>query len=367
MKTLAETHLPSIRKHLGLFLATLVCVVAFVFASPAVPAKDKSQQRAAARALIQKAVDISDLRAPGSPPFELRGTITIPLKAGQSATGSYLLDWVSPDRWREEIHVANYSRIRVGGAGKYWQLRSLDYELIPFFEFSGSFDVARRLRYELAGSDWSAGSKARVSISYSKINKRRAACVLIDENFDKREFCFDSVGGMIIRDSSRQDVIDQSGVEPGDATTYSGFATFGGKLVPGKMEIGNDSGGVLSFMLSSIGPLGTVGASLFSPPQNADIWPSCDDPSALTPPKLLHHVTPEFNRFKAAGSVVAYILVGTDGAVHSPKILAASFAGDVDATLKALKTWKYQPATCRGVPEPQETTISFNFTNGLRQ
>jgi hypothetical protein len=103
-------------------------------------AKNQAQERAEAVALIDKALSASDLRALGSPPFQLRGTLAVPLSKGKSATGTCILDWASPDRWREEIHVANYSRIRAGGAGKYRQLRSLNYELTPFDDFSASFD-----------------------------------------------------------------------------------------------------------------------------------------------------------------------------------------------------------------------------------
>lgn len=83
---------------MALCVAMLACLTGFLFTSPVLIATNKSQQRAEARALIQRALDISDFRGPGSPPFELRGTITIPLKDGKSATGTYRLDWVSPDR-----------------------------------------------------------------------------------------------------------------------------------------------------------------------------------------------------------------------------------------------------------------------------
>ena len=348
MKTPAGTQSRFVGKHLT--LAALACVAALVLSSPTVLAKDKSQQRAEARALIQKALDVSDFRAPGSPAFELRGTITIPLKAGQSATGSYLLDWASPDRWREEIHVANYSRIRVGGAGKYWQQRSINYELIPFDSLSHALGYAQMLRSLLADLDASTGSESGISLKAEKIAGREVNCASTHHKSGDAKFCFDfSTGALIL-----------TGGKYAGLTSYTGFVDFHGKVLPGIIEVMDGKRLVVSLHLDRVAPISNVDAALFAPLENASVWLTCDTP---VEPKLIHQAYPDFRRPGISGTVVAYLVVGTDGAAHDAKILAASYQQDADATLGALTNWRFQPQTCHGVPQPREEIITLTYEN----
>jgi TonB family protein len=83
----------------------------------------------------------------------------------------------------------------------------------------------------------------------------------------------------------------------------------------------------------------------------------CEDtrpPQALTTPDPL---------VVAAGTgqmVKVSFIVGTDGRVHSPLILqSAGPAGDRNI-LRTVRTWRYRPATCNGVPTEAEGKIEFS-------
>jgi len=83
----------------------------------------------------------------------------------------------------------------------------------------------------------------------------------------------------------------------------------------------------------------------------------CEDtqlPQALTTPDPL---------LVAAGTgsmVKVSFIVGTDGRVHSPLILqSAGQAGDRNI-LRTVRTWRYRPATCNGVPTEAEGKIEFS-------
>jgi TonB family protein len=52
-------------------------------------------------------------------------------------------------------------------------------------------------------------------------------------------------------------------------------------------------------------------------------------------------------------------IIGTDGRVHSPLILESAGAGD-RTVLRTVRTWKYRPATCNGVPTETEGKIEFS-------
>src|SRR5277367_5664790 len=98
--------------------------------------------------LLQKAADSEDLRSPGSPPFQLNANLLFTDPYGKKVPGTYVLLWMSPDQWREEIRIDSYTRIRFGGPGKYWQQRSIDFELPHVFELTRMLDTASILRRE---------------------------------------------------------------------------------------------------------------------------------------------------------------------------------------------------------------------------
>jgi TonB family protein len=53
-------------------------------------------------------------------------------------------------------------------------------------------------------------------------------------------------------------------------------------------------------------------------------------------------------------------IIGADGRVHSPLILqSAGPAGDRNV-LRTVRTWRYRPATCNGVPTEAEGRIEFS-------
>jgi TonB family protein len=85
--------------------------------------------------------------------------------------------------------------------------------------------------------------------------------------------------------------------------------------------------------------------------------PACEDvqaPQALTTPDPLF--TTQVNGRKVKVSFI----IGTDGRVHSPLILeSAGVAGD-RRVLQTVRSWRYRPATCNGVPTETEGKIEFS-------
>jgi TonB family protein len=91
-------------------------------------------------------------------------------------------------------------------------------------------------------------------------------------------------------------------------------------------------------------------AHISSRPGCADVQP----PEALTTPDPL--LTPAANGQKVRVSFI----IGTDGRVHSPLILqSAGLSGDRHV-LQTVRTWRYRPATCNGVPTEIEGKIEFS-------
>lgn len=83
----------------------------------------------------------------------------------------------------------------------------------------------------------------------------------------------------------------------------------------------------------------------------------CEDtqpPEALTTPDPL--LVPSGVGLKVKVSFI----IGSDGRVHSPLILqSAGPVGDRNV-LRTVRTWRYRPATCNGVPTEAEGKIEFS-------
>ena len=84
--------------------------------------------------------------------------------------------------------------------------------------------------------------------------------------------------------------------------------------------------------------------------------PRCEDtqpPEALTTPDPLF--TPAVH-----GKVKVSFIIGTDGRVHSPLILESAGAAGDHHVLRMVRTWRYRPATCNGVPTETEGKVEFS-------
>lgn len=83
----------------------------------------------------------------------------------------------------------------------------------------------------------------------------------------------------------------------------------------------------------------------------------CEDtrpPQALTTPDPL--LVPAGTELKVKVSFI----VGTDGKVHSPLILQSAGPQGDRNILRTVRTWRYRPATCNGVPTEAEGKIEFS-------
>lgn len=303
-------------------------------------------KNAEADALIEKALALSDVRAPGSPPFELRGTISIPTDKGATAEGTYVLTWATPDQWREEIHFSNYSRVRVGGKSQYWQVRSIDYELLPIYDFWTAFNFADALRDALQV----APGEAKFAIKKRKVDGNSAQCA----GRGDEQFCFDAGGGFLEREEKALVGIDQ--------VRFSSFTSFGGKLFPGTIQLQARGGPNVQFRLGSILPLGKVDSGMFSPPSDSIAWANCTGAGRR---KLVHDQAPYYpdglRRSGVSGSVSVYAVIGTDGVLHNMRVLKASNEGFVPSALGAFSGWRYAPETCSGTPQQAETVVSIFY------
>src|SRR5882672_3721376 len=81
---------------------------------------------------------------------------------------------------------------------------------------------------------------------------------------------------------------------------------------------------------------------------------------ATHPPEALATPSPLLDSPKENAKIKVSFIIGTDGRVHSPFILESTGTSDDQVVLDAVRTWRYRPATCNGVPTEAEARIGFS-------
>jgi TonB family protein len=100
-----------------------------------------------------------------------------------------------------------------------------------------------------------------------------------------------------------------------------------------------------------------VRAAQFAEVRHISSRPSCEN---VEPPEALATPDPLFISSALGRKVKVSFIIGIDGRVHSPLILeSAGLAGD-RRVLQTVRTWRYRPATCNGVPTETEGKVEFS-------
>ena len=82
--------------------------------------------------------------------------------------------------------------------------------------------------------------------------------------------------------------------------------------------------------------------------------------SEVQPPEALTTPDPLYTSAARGQKVKVSFIIGIDGRVHSPLILqSGGLAGDRHI-LSTVRTWRYRPAMCNGVPTETEGKIEFS-------
>lgn len=343
-------------RSLSFAVSILVAICGALALATLLRAGDKSSKDAAARAkaltLFQKALAVSDIRAPGSPPFELQGKIDVRESSGaKAASGTYLLKWAAPDKWREEIHFPNYFRIRIGSKDGYFQSRNISYEVEPVCDLSAALGFLRELHVWARQS--SIAGLHMVNIHQRKVGGAKADCVTLLRNDDKygAEYCFDVDKGLLLRSGDDE---------------FSGFTSVGRKLFPGKILVKGASSTTVQLKLSTAGTRENINDADFQPAANATTWASCDNPDELA--RVRHYVIPEYpigaRRAHVQGTVVVYGMVGADGKLHDLQVLNNPNISLTKSVLSALNGREYEPEICHGAAVSTEEVLRVAFTLG---
>lgn len=279
----------------------------------------------------------------GGTPFRLRATVSLFGINGKHLDGTYLLEWQSPQRWREDAEFPGYSQVLLQVADKLWRRRSAPQLPLRVFELRQAMDFASALTIR--------PEQTAKNVKERKKSGTPVKCFdLIEELMGSATVCFDvNAGTLATRGNKSRE------------SNYSAYEPWGKKLVPRAITVLDHGAPAVQVRVLELSEA-VLPADLFRPPDNAEERPGCQTPDQ---PRLLNKLNPRYpdeaklGRISGIVSVIAEI--GTDGAVHEAYVAASPskiFNPDV---LRAIRQWKYQPATCQSSPVPTEIEIDINF------
>jgi TonB family protein len=88
-------------------------------------------------------------------------------------------------------------------------------------------------------------------------------------------------------------------------------------------------------------------------------------PCADTAPRITHYVDPKYTdearKLKVRGSVLLYLVVGTDGRAHDIRVVRPLGHGLDEEAVKAAEQWKFAPGADHGTPVPVELNAEAVF------
>jgi TonB family protein len=328
------------------FLIMAVVATRFFFLQ-AFP-KDNKEQEAAE--LEEKAKRVMDLRSPGSPPFRLMEDVRVWTKEGKGVNGSYTLLWVGPDQWRDELTLPGYHEIRVGGQQFIWRLRSRP----AWTEAAARAWLAVSLSYKLGQVKPDRGIRR---IYETKAGEATAKCISAQpsQSYGAEE-CFDAGQGFLVHTSAR----DLTGTR---STELSDYTDLGGHFLPRQRRDFRKGKLVAEADVREASLLREVDPAIFSPPAGAVRVPHCENPVPPTPTSHPEPPYPNWARInRISGTVALDVQIDAQGRIEDAAVVQALNPGlDLSAVETIKKSWRFEPATCSGVPVPFEFLVEVSF------
>ena len=308
-------------------------------------AAEKKDKQAEGRVLIERASELSDIRAPGSPPFRLKTSVRIVEDNKKTVEGSYLLLWASPSQWREEIVFPSFNQLRVVGEGKMWQVRN-NLSLLLHVE---------RLRklLDLPGSLMLNPETKVKKIREHKRDGHQFRCIELGrKDYDPWKVCLASADGSLT-------LIERSisGYE------YSDYKSVGEKQYPRMLRRVDREKTAVEVSVEQLGEERFSDQSPFTPPPGVQEWVWCENPE---PARALEwgesNVQVSMSQ-RGWFPVAVYGVIGVDGRVHDITVLRSA-RPDIDARfLEQLRGARFEPKKCNGVSVEEERVFEsgFNF------
>jgi TonB family protein len=300
---------------------------------------------------MDSARQLSDIRSRNAPAFRLKASFSFIGSDLETVKGTYTEVWISSSQWRRETVVNNLRRIDIGGPTRHWLLDSGNDFPEPAARVSDLMDLlppsSANLEFE------SVVERAEHEpVAQCAITKR-------DSAHPARAFCFEKKSGILLERISREgrprNVVDY-------ACSYGGFEKFGNYWFPREMVCFEDRHRKVEAKVTALETEPSPDLALFAPPPEAIELGRCPvDP--LPPRAVSTSIGFPFGIQHEIPRVMVWLVVDAKGKPQNAKVVRPGDKKLDETALRAVRDWKFRPATCNG--EPMSMAINVEVSSSL--
>lgn len=309
-----------------------------------------------AEALVQHARELSDIRSPGSPPFQMKVTFNFVGNNLEPVQGTYIETWISKSQWRRETVIGDLKRIEIGGQDRRWLIfpdlfphQALQLPLVMAAEPPYGLDVDFGSIEERS----SAGTLAQCTFTNPASKKLQAA------------FCFDKEHGLLLEKNLPE---HRPHNVVAFACEYGSFGKLGEHWYPYNVKCFEDRHDAISASVLTLMAQPAVDPALFVPPKDAIEVGVCS--GKITPPSMAtNRYQFSNNGIVLPGSldpdrmtqVPVWLVVDAKGIPRDIKILRDVSKAAKDRTTDTVRDWRFLPAKCDGKSMPMEMRVDIPY------
>ena len=254
--------------------------------------------------------------------------------------------WDSADEWKEELALPDYHEVRVGGKQLIWVSRSQPHLTEAALHASPIASMTGEAMRE---------SPFRVSRVQNTV-KGKVALRCFSLKPIKTKECFDADQGFFLN-SSDNATSGRIRIE------FSDYFRLGEHFVPRRKQEFRDDHPVVEVIIRDASLNHQVDSATFAPAPGATRIGGCLSPAL---PKPIAEPTPGARRAKVTGTVALEVMIDSHGSIENAAVVESL---DPDLDGKAVETikkkWRFEPATCSGVPVPFEFVVEVDFLHSL--
>jgi TonB family protein len=327
-------------------------VFAFVLLATSISSVSK-EDSISPESLVAQARKLQEIWTDGTPPIAMRAEIQVFDAKGKATPGQYYVNWMSASRWRDEVQIANYKRLRVHDAKGYWQQSTLNFQPEIIFQLDTLLDFKTVLK---------VGPKqvlAKVK-SHDKDGLRQKCTEVKWNTGTERILCFDEASGSLhsveYPRPQNQNPPEISRIE------YGAFNRVGERRIPFEVRAFRDRTVVATLKVMEMTPITVEDPALFLAPPNSEFWSECHD---MQYPELINRVQPMYppnaRSNREQGRAVFYCVIEADGTLSHLTLIQRATPSLESAAAEAIRQWHYKPAVCGSTAIRMETSIPVDF------
>lgn len=303
--------------------------------------------------LVARARKLHEVWTAGTAPVMMRADIQVFNGKDGVTPGQFIVNWISPTQWREDLRFRNYERVRVHDAKGYWQKSGLDFQPKIIRELDTLLNSKLVLKIRAKQFLGKVKSRDRDGV--------RQKCTEVKSKTDTDWIlCFAEGSGNLV--SVEYPKNDNESAPEITRVQYDAFHDVGEKHVPFEIRAFRDKMVVATVIVAEIKPVAEENPSAFVVPANSDFWAQCED---MQEAELVGRAQPKYpenaRSNHQSGGVMFYAVIEADGTISHLTVIEHGPASLEAAAAEGIVQWHYKPAVCGSTPIRVETAIAVDF------